>query len=120
MKMENLYKTPYGSMECYPTYLIFRFEGNALDAKEAMDIMKYAYDHYGKRKFVFISNRPFESDIHPKAYKAINSKLMVGLAIVSATEAVKQEAANEQSLYKGVFSFFKTVDEAVNWALTVL
>lgn len=117
--LEHTYNTPYGSMECYERYLIFRFEGTKIDSQTSIDILKYAYNHYGKRKFVFIGNRPFASDIDPKAYKAVNHKLMIGLAIVSQTAEVKQEAINEQPLYKGSFSFFNTVDEAVDWAQTV-
>ncbi len=45
---------------------------------------------------------------------------MVGLAIVSESDAVKQEAYNEQELFKGSFSYFKTIAEAEDWANTVM
>ena len=118
--MKTSYQTPHGPMTCFANYLVFKLTGTGIDAKAAKEIMQYAYDHYQKSPFVFISNREFASNIDPKAYDAINPKLMVGLAIVSEEEAVKQEATNEQELFKGSFSYFKTVEEAKDWANTVV
>lgn len=118
--MEKLYETPHGSMECHDNYLIFRLSSNGITGKSAKEIMAYAYRHYGKRKFVFISNRPFASPIETTAYKAVNPKFMVGLAIVSEDEGVREEAMREQELFKGSFSYFKTINEAEGWANTVV
>ena len=118
--MEALYKTPHGPMECYANYLVFRLEGDGISGKAAKEILAYAYDHYGTRKFVFIANREFASTIDPKAYTAINPDKMVGLAIVSAEDTVRQEAIQEQELFEGAFSYFKTVEEAIDWANTVV
>ena len=118
--MEQKYNTPHGVMECYESYLVFHLSSKGVSVKAAKEILDYAGKHYGDRKYVFISNRSFASAIDPKAYKAINPKYMVGLAIVSESEAVKQEAYNEQALYDGSFCYFKTVAEAVNWAETVI
>ncbi|MDX1463581.1 MAG: thymidylate synthase [Marinirhabdus sp.] len=118
--MEALYETPHGPMKCYANCLVFRLVGDGISQKAAKEIMSYAYKHYGKRKFVFISNREFASNIDPKAYVAINPKLMVGLAIVSAEDAVREEAMNEQELFDGSFSYFKTIEEAIDWANTVV
>ncbi|WP_432412722.1 thymidylate synthase [Rasiella sp. SM2506] len=118
--MKATYQTPHGPMDCFKNCLIFKLVGTGISAIAAKEIMQYAYDHYGNNKFVFISNREFASNIDPKAYDAINPKLMVGLAIVSQEEAVKQEAIQEQQLYLGSFSYFKTVEEAKDWATTVV
>ena len=118
--MKTTYKTPHGPMDCYSNYLVFRLEGDGISEISAKEIMQYAYNHYERNPFVFISNREFASNIDPKAYNAIDPKLMIGLAIVSAEEAVKQEAFNEQKLFEGSFSYFKTVEEAMGWADTVV
>jgi len=118
--MKTSYTTPHGEMECFENYLIFRLSSNGITGKSAKEIMKYAYDHYDGKKFVFISSREFASNIEPKAYRAINPKYMVGLAIVSEIDAVKEEAVKEQQLFEGSFSFFKTEEEAANWADTVV
>ena len=118
--MEAQYETPHGPMKCYANCLVFRLEGDGISKSAAKEIMSYAYKHYGKRKFVFISNREFASNIDPNAYTVINPKLMVGLAIVSAEDAVRQEAFNEQELFEGAFSYFKTIEEAIDWANRVV
>jgi hypothetical protein len=118
--MEKTYTTPHGKMECFENYLVFYLSSNGISGSAAKEILSYANNHYGKRKYVFISNRNFASPIEPEAYKAINPKYMVGLAIVSESDAVKKEAYNEQELYSGSFSFFSTVKEAINWANTVV
>ncbi len=118
--MVRKYEFPHGIMECYQNYLVFHLSSNGISAQAAKEILEFASRHYGNRKYVFISNRSFASPIDPDAYKAIDTNYMVGLAIVSESEAVKQEAYNEQSLYDGSFCYFKTVAEAVNWAETVI
>jgi len=118
--MKKNYNTPHGLMECYENYLVFYLSSSGISGNAAKEILAFASDHYEKRPYVFISNRALPSDIDPAAYKAINSKIMVGLAIVSESEAVRNEAMVEMDMYDGSFSYFKTVDEAVEWAKTVI
>jgi len=118
--MTTTYNTPFGKMDCYENYLIFSLAKTGVNKDSAKQIMKYAYDHYQKRKFVFISNRKFVSGVKPEAYKAINSKYTLGFAIVSNDINVKQEALNEQLFFEGSFSFFTTEAEAIDWANTVV
>lgn len=118
--MEATYDTTHGIMECYKNCLVFYLDDSGISEESAVTIMSYAYKHYKDRPFVFISNRKFASNIDPKAYNAIDPKRMVGLAIVSEEEAVKKEATNEQELFEGSFSYFKTVQEAKDWADTVI
>ncbi len=118
--IENTYNTPHGIMECHENYLVFYLASDGLSREDSKEVLSYAAKHYGDRKYVFIANRKFASNISPEAYKAIDQKQMVGLAIVSEEEAVKQEAYNEQNLYSGSFSYFKTISEAESWANTVV
>jgi hypothetical protein len=118
--MKKTYDTPYGQMDCDENYLVFYLASHGITSFAAKEILSFAADHYGNRPYVFIASRDFASPISPDAYKTINPKIMVGLAIVSESEAVKQEAYNEQELYGGSFSYFKTVEEAKDWAKTVI
>lgn len=118
--MKKSYDTPHGLMECYENYLVFHLSSDGITGEAAKEILSFASDHFGNKKYVFISSRQFASPISPDAYRAINPKYMVGLAIVSESDAVKQEAYNEQELFKGAFSYFKTVAEAEDWANTVV
>ena len=118
--MEAAYDTTHGIMKCYENCLVFYLSDDGISESSAKKIMGFAYKHYDRRPFVFISNREFASNIDPKAYKTIDAKRMVGLAIVSENEMVKQEATNEMDLYKGSFSYFTTVEEAREWSNTVV
>lgn len=114
------YKTDYGTMECYHNYLVFNLTSVVITSVIAKEILVFANNYYGQKPYVFISNRAFSSDIDPKAYESIDHEVMVGIAIVSEMIAVKNDAVQEQLLYKGAFSFFKTVEQAVGWAKTVV
>jgi len=118
--MEKSYNTPHGLMECHENYLVFHLASDGITEKAAKEILSFAVDHYRQKKYVFIASRKFPSPISPAAYKAINPKYMVGLAIVSDSDAVKDEAYNEQGLFTGAFSYFRTVAEAEDWANTVV
>ena len=64
----------------------------------------------------------FNSDFYDleEAEEKASSKSVVGIAIVSNNEDVKFEAMEEQGLFKGAFSYFKSIDEAADWAETVI
>jgi hypothetical protein len=118
--MKKSYDTLYGLMECYENYLVFHLTSDGVTGEASKEILSFAMKHYVNRKYVFIASRKFASPISPSAYKAINPKYMVGLAIVSESDAVKKEAYNEQGLFNGAFSYFKTIAEAEDWANTVV
>jgi hypothetical protein len=118
--MKKSYDTPHGLMECYENYLVFHLTSDGVTGEASKEILSFAMKHYVNRKYVFIASRKFASPISPSAYKAINPKYMVGLAIVSESDAVKKEAYNEQGLFNGAFSYFKTIAEAEDWANTVV
>lgn len=118
--MSTIYSTPHGEMKCFETYLVFTLTSDTLNRQSANEIMHYAHQHFGEKKYVFIANREFASKVDPKAYKAINTSQMVGLAIVSENEDVKQEAIAEQDFFDGSFGFFKTLTEAIDWSMSVV
>ncbi|SRX54213.1 hypothetical protein [Aequorivita sp. CIP111184] len=118
--MKKTYNTPHGPMDCYENYLVFHLSSDGITGEAAKEILSFAGAHYKNKKYVFIASRKFASPISPAAYRAINPKYMVGLAIVSGSDVVKEEAYNEQGLFKGAFSYFKTIAEAEDWANTVV
>ncbi|OAB75985.1 hypothetical protein [Cochleicola gelatinilyticus] len=118
--MEKKYITPYGILECFRKHVIFHLR--SVDVNESLG--EYIFDilnlHYNEAPYVFISKRDFVSKVDPNAYRFINPKHMVGLAIVSQEEQVRELAFAEMDLFSGAFSFFKTIEEAVDWASTVI
>tara|TARA_R110002050_G_scaffold9433_2_gene32777 strand:+ start:1137 stop:1496 length:360 start_codon:yes stop_codon:yes gene_type:complete len=118
--MEKKYELSSGLLECYLNYAIFYFNAPQYDFAEAKELVKTIDNHYKGRKCVIISNREMAKNVNPKVYQKAKSKSVVGIAIVSNSETVKSEAYNEQSLFQGAFSYFETIEEAANWANTVV
>ncbi len=108
---------PFGSMYCYNNYVIGKLNpGVTVDSEIAMRILTDINDCYGKEKIVFISNREFGHQVDPSVYKLVNTKTMVGIAIVGTTHEQRIQAASEQSLYNGSFGYFNNLESAVAWA----
>ncbi|WP_203295545.1 hypothetical protein [Luteirhabdus pelagi] len=120
MAIEQKYATPYGDLECYECYVVFHLKTTEVTVELAKHVLGLSNDHYKGRKYVFISEREFASNVDPEAYKFVNPRQMIGHAIVSEDANVKAEAVSEMELFKGTVSFFPSVKEAANWAETVV
>ncbi|MAT89930.1 MAG: hypothetical protein CMC35_04485 [Flavobacteriaceae bacterium] len=114
------YSTPFGVMQCFENYLVFSLKSPKITRVEAKQIISVAETHYRKKKYVFISNRTLPASISEEAYKDINPKYMVGIAIVSSDENVRKGAVSEQGWFDGAFSFFTSLEDATDWANTVV
>ncbi|MEM0518083.1 MULTISPECIES: hypothetical protein [Aequorivita] len=118
--MEKKYELSTGILECYPFHALFYFKATAFNIAEAKELSKALDTHYRGRKCVVISTREFTKTINPLVYQEVPSKSVVGVAIVSNSENVKNEAIEEQGLFKGSFGYFNCIEEAANWAETVV
>jgi|GEM_PF-1294036 len=117
--MENKYQLSTGILECYPFYAVFHFNSDFYDHKEAEEFTKVIDSHYKGRKCVVVANREMAKTVNPEVYGNGSSKSVVGIAIVSNNDEVKNEAIEEQGFFNGAFSYFKTIEEAADWAHTV-
>lgn len=120
MMIEQKYETPYGDLQCYECYVVFHLKTTEVTVELAKHVLRLSNDHYKGRKYVFISEREFASNVDPEAYKFVNPRQMIGHAIVSKDADVKAEAVSEMELFKGAVSFFPSVKEAASWAETVV
>lgn len=118
--MEKKYEISTGTLECYPTYVLFNFDAEVYEQEQARELTKVVDSHYKGRKCVIVANREMAKNVNPQVYKDLKSKSIVGIAIVSNNEAVRAEAYKEQELFRGAFSYFQTIEEAAGWAKTVI
>ncbi len=118
--MERQYTTSAGILECFPNYALFTVHSEIISREAAKEVIKCTYDHYKNRKYVLISNRKKSYQVDSSAYKFINPKKIVGIALVSDDDNVKNDAMEKQLLYNGAFGFFATVEDAIDWAHTVV
>ncbi len=118
--MEKNYTTSIGNLECYSTYAVARISVDSVSREGAKELIQAGYSHFKDRQFVLISDRKDSYNVDSAAYKFINPKKIVGIALVSSNDKVKEDAFHKQELYNGSFGFFSTVEEAVDWAKTVI
>lgn len=110
-------KYPFGNFHLYESYChLDLIDNKYLTLDECKIVIKDINDFYKKNPHVVISDRKFAASIDIEAYKYVNHKRMVGIAIVSANENASEELIKEQEIYKGSFAFFKTLEEAKDWA----
>lgn len=117
--MKKIFTYDFGKAHCHERYVYFELEDlNLLTADISKNIMADVNSFYKGSKYVFISHRKFATAIDPEAYAHVNSKKMVGIAIVSDHVKSPEILLGEQDAYDGAFAFFPTVQEAIDWANT--
>ncbi|TPN87290.1 hypothetical protein [Aquimarina algicola] len=91
-------------------------EGSTVTMEISEEITSMMEDFYKGKNFILISHRRFPHDIDLNVYKGRILKNMIGYAIVSDNPEEMERAMVEQSLWNEAFTFFKTLEEAENWA----
>jgi hypothetical protein len=113
----KIFEYSFGNLFCFENYVVGSLIGSShVNSKMAKTILNDINDYYGNNKIVYISNRQFAIDIDPAIYKLVNPKKIVGIAIVGTGKEQRIQAASEQALYSGSFSFFNTIESAISWA----
>jgi len=118
--MIKSYPTSIGNLECYTMCAISRIAVDVVTKEGAKELIQTANKHFRNKPFVLISDRKNSFNVDSSAYKFINPKKIVGIALVSLNEKVKNDAFEKQKLYDGAFGFFTNIEDAVDWAKTVV
>ena len=115
----NVFEYDFGQLYCFDHYVISKLNHSSLVTLEvANQILGDIKDFYGKNKIVYISNRELTHDVDPAVYHLINSKTIIGIAIVGKEPEQRLQAVSEQLLYKGSFGYFDSIPSAESWAMT--
>lgn len=115
--MKTIFDYPFGKAHCFERYVYFELKKlEVLTSDMSKQIMIDIDDFYKNQQYVFISHRKFTLAVQPEAYKYVNPKKMIGVAIVA--DNLGDNLIEEQSLYRGSFAFFKNQEQAVSWADT--
>jgi hypothetical protein len=111
-------KFAFGQLEYYSCYVIGKIDPDVIvDNKVAKELLDSSRKYFGKRKYVYISDREFGHKVDLSVYKYVDAKRVVGIAIVSShREEMLVSAGQEQAAYSGSFGVFSTLDSAVSWA----
>lgn len=122
MESVTIQKFEFGQLEFHYCYVIGTIDPDVeVNTDVAKVIIGHTKEHYGKRQFVYISDREFGHKVHISAYKLVDPKKMVGIALVSShKEELIVSASEEQAVYSGSFGVFNNLDSAVSWAQSFL
>ncbi|MBT0607583.1 hypothetical protein [Aequorivita echinoideorum] len=118
--MFKSYTTSIGILECYPNYCIARVSVPLVTKEGAKELLQCSYKHFGNKRYVLISDRKDIYKVDSQAYKFVNPRKIVGIALVSENEKVKSDALEKQKLFDGAFGFFENMEDAIDWAKTVV
>ncbi len=117
--MNKILDYPFGKAYCHEQYVYFeRALKQDLDCAQVKMLMQDIAEYYNKRQYVYISNRKMRAIVDLKAYKHVNNKQLVALAIVTDDPNPEEYLIKEQELFNGPFAFFKTLEQAISWAAT--
>lgn len=110
----------FGKLEYFSAYVIGRFSPDVvIDNHVASKILSSLKSHFGKNKYVYISDRELSRNVDLSVYKMVDARRMIGIALVSSKrEELITTASKEQAAYSGSFGVFNTIESAVSWALS--
>ncbi|WP_378187058.1 hypothetical protein ACE939_01755 [Aquimarina sp. W85] len=111
----------FGSLEFFDNYLIYRMKDvKRFTLKDSKKLLGDITKHYGRKKYVFISQRDYQIDIEKEAYKLVNTKRMLGCAFVSTNKNTLEDAKKEQQWFDNSYGYFSSINEAIAWAETII
>ncbi|SHI54893.1 hypothetical protein [Algibacter luteus] len=109
-------------LDFYENYVICRInEGEEIDAKKNNLQTDAIIKHFKGKPFVYITHRVNSYSVDPKIYyDSSEIESLVGFAVVGNTYLAVSNAEIEKLFLKKPFEIFTELDEAVDWAHTIL
>ncbi len=120
--MLDLLKFDFCDMQIYDNYLIVIMkEGVIIKPAHNKVLLNVAETYYISKRFVYISNRLHSYSVDPAIYfETSKIENLAGFAVVSKDFKAKSNAEVEKLFLDKPFEIFNTIDEAVNWAKSIL
>lgn len=118
----NLISLDFGTVAIENNFVIATInEGIMITDDISYQITQYALHHFSSEAFVYITHRIHSYSVDPNVYKMISSiENLAGFAVVSSNEMARENAAFEKAFLHKKFGIFKEIDEAKDWANTMI
>lgn len=111
----------FGSLEFFDSYVVYRMKDvKRFTVNNGKQLLDDVAKHYGRKKYVFISQRDYEIDVEEGAYRIVDFKRMLGCAFVSKNNKTLEDAKKEQGWFDNAYGYFSSVNEAIAWAETII
>lgn len=112
-------KLDFTVLEFFEAYVISSLiDDFVLDQKYVNELTTHCLDFYGAKRFVYISNRKANYNVHPTIYLNLNkAEFLAGIAVVSENPRSINMANFERQFSKIPYEVFLEMEEAVEWAL---
>ena len=120
--MGHVIKHPIGTFKIYNNYLIVIINDGVTVTKESNKILEdLVQEYYSKKKFVYITHRVNSYAVDPVVYsKTSQIKNLVGFAVVANTRLALNNTEIEKLFLKKPFESFRNLNDAINWAQSIL
>ena len=111
------YTTKMYSLDLTPSFAVVTYLNAKTLAKETLDeVRKILSEYYSGRDFVLINHRIHKMQVEPTFYKSALTN-MKAVAIVAEDDDVREHLYLEQKNYEKSFAFFKSLEDAKDWAV---
>lgn len=120
--MLDLLKFDFCDMHIYDNYLIVIMkEGIIIKPAHNQVLVNVVETYYNYKRFVYISNRLHSYSVDPAVYfETSKIENLAGFAVVSKDFKAKSNAEIEKLFLDKPFEIFSTIDDAVNWGISLL
>ena len=109
-------------LKFYDNYVISTINEDVDLTIEKSNLMaKIAGDYFGKKPFVYITNRINNYTVDPEVYKRISKlECLAGFVVVSNSIGSIKNALFEKIFLDKPFQIFNNLDDAILWAENIL
>ncbi|MEH6406551.1 MAG: hypothetical protein V7767_04655 [Leeuwenhoekiella sp.] len=99
-----------------PVYAVVTYLNSKKLSQEVLEeVRTILKEYFNGKKFILINQRKDDIDIEPTFYKS-GLDNMIAVAVVSEDDSQREKLITEQENWKGSFAFFKTIEDAKQWA----
>lgn len=120
--MIDLLKFDFCEMHIFDNYLVVIMnEGITVTPDQNQVLLNVAETYFNNKNFVYITHRLHSYAVDPSIYfETSKIKNLLGFAVVSKDYKAKTNAEVEKLFFKKPFEIFTTVEQAVDWATSLL
>ena len=120
MKKELIYK--FGTITLYDHYSVTVInEGEHISSEQYQTLVDIAKEHYNNTPFVYITYRKYSYSVDPSIYLEVSKiKNLKGFAVIPEAYVSKGNATVERMFLDKPFEIFETLEEAIDWASSLV
>jgi hypothetical protein len=112
----------YVHLVLYDSYIVATIqEDELIDFERIDELRSICHEHFGDRKFVYISDRKYKYNVNPVVYiDLVQRNTLLGIGIILKEFDLASVTNFEKNFATVPFEMFHTREEAIAWANRLL